>query len=190
MRRPLIALIALAALAAPLGGCASKEQTVTHGETEGSYLDLDGLKYQVQISRALNPASNEDRYYLRGLSKADAQLQPDEAWFGVFMRVENTGKETRRATSLAQFEIADTTDTIYRPLTIDSAVNSFSYQGGVVPSRSQIPLIDSPPFNTPSIGGSLILFKVRNGSFDNRPLELTIRGTVLPQQEVTVDLDV
>ena len=47
-----------------------------HGATEGTYLDLGGLKYQVQISRLLNPSSIEDRAYLVGLNtgRGDARV--------------------------------------------------------------------------------------------------------------------
>ena len=192
MRRPLLALATVLALAGavPLAGCASKEKTVTHGETEGSYLDLDGLKYQVQISRELNPADNEDKDYLRGIAPAVAKLAPGEEWFAVFVRVENGHDRNIRATSPNSFEISDTQDNVYHPVAINPSSNDFAYDGGSVPGHGQIPLYGTPAFNSPSVGGALVLFKIKNASFDNRPLVLSIGGTSLPQTDVTVDLDV
>ncbi len=190
MRRCLIAFASLLALAAPLAGCSSKEKVVTRGETEGSYLDLDQLKYQVQISRQLNPRDEEDRYYLRGISDADSALAPGESWFAVFMRVENGNERAIAASSPDDFEISDTQDTVYHPVAIDSQVNNYSYAGGLMPAKTEIPRVDAPGFVNSSVAGALVLFKVKNGSYDNRPLELVIKGTTLPQKEVTVKLDV
>ena len=47
-------------------GC-NKEETVTVAETEGIYVTVDDLKYQIQISRILNPAAPDDSAYLRGM---------------------------------------------------------------------------------------------------------------------------
>ena len=67
MRRLLVISAALlCALAA--AGCGNKQETVTLGETEGIYLDIDELKYQVQISRYMNPDDVEDQAYLTGLT--------------------------------------------------------------------------------------------------------------------------
>ena len=79
-------LVALAAVA--LGACGNKEKVTLHGDTEGIYIDVGGLKYQVQISRVLNPTDREDSGYMIDLP-ADQQLAKDENWFAVFMRVEN-----------------------------------------------------------------------------------------------------
>src|SRR4051794_28712182 len=105
VRRALIVL-ALALLALPLAACGDKKAVVTHGDTEGVYLDVGALTYQVQISRQLNPADPEDRAYLLGLSPLEAKLGPDEAWFAVFMSAWNEGDHAAPAAS--SFEIADT----------------------------------------------------------------------------------
>src|SRR5690606_38371032 len=62
--RRVLALTAVSALALPLAACGNKEEVVTHGHTEGSYLNVGNLTYQVQISRQLNPADVTDRSYL------------------------------------------------------------------------------------------------------------------------------
>ena len=43
-------------------------------ETEAVYVTLDGMKYQVQISRQLNPLLIDDRDYLDG--SAESELEP------------------------------------------------------------------------------------------------------------------
>jgi hypothetical protein len=55
-------LVVLAALA--VGACGNKESRTLHGDTEGEYIDVGPMKYQVQISRLLNPTYPEDRGYL------------------------------------------------------------------------------------------------------------------------------
>ena len=54
-----VLLIVVAALV--LVGCGRGEGQVTTAETEGLYLDIGGLKYQVQLSRYMNPSDIEDR---------------------------------------------------------------------------------------------------------------------------------
>ena len=61
--RPLtLLLVVIAALA--VGACGDKQEITLHGATEGTYIDVGGLKYQVQISRLLNPTDREDEGYL------------------------------------------------------------------------------------------------------------------------------
>ena len=92
--------------AAALGACGNKQDKITHAETEGMYLDLGDLKYQVQISRQLNPADSEDEGYLIGVRPQDRQLAKDETWFGIFIRVQNTTDDAHQAAE--EFEIRDT----------------------------------------------------------------------------------
>jgi hypothetical protein len=178
-----LALLVTAALAA--GGCATGHSSIVKtAETEGIYLDLGGMKYQVQISRYMNPSDVEDRSYLAGLPTG-VEPTGKETWFGVFMRVEN---ETDRPLPAAHdFEIVDTQENVYRPIPLDAKSNPFAYQGGEVGPRSILPLPDSAAGNTP-IQGALVLFKVKVESLQNRPLELHIIGS--GGDKATVALDV
>ncbi len=157
-------------------------------ETEGLYLTVGDLKYQVQVSRQLNAADPEDRGFLVGVPADERELDPGEVWFGVFLRVENDEGEVPLAPA-HDIEIEDTQDTVYEPMPLDES-NVFAYRstepippGGLIPER------DSPPAETP-IQGSLLLFKVTNASLDNRPLELKIDSRSVPQQTGIIDLDV
>ena len=89
MTRRLLMVLALGAALA-LAGCGNKVETRTLAETEGLYLDVGDLKYQVQISRIINQYDIEDRSYLRGLPSGTLPPKADEAWFGVWLRVQNT----------------------------------------------------------------------------------------------------
>src|SRR3954449_8149491 len=91
-RLSLLAVLSLCAVVA--AGCGNKVENRTLGATEGLYLDLDELKYQVQISRYLNPNDVEDRTYLSGLPAGTTQPGGDETWFAVFMRVSNANDRT------------------------------------------------------------------------------------------------
>ena len=186
MRR--FALIAaVLAAAAPLAGCGNKEDEILVAETEGAYLDVGELRYQVQISRQLNPVDIEDRAYFQGIPVRERILREGESWFGVFMRVENPSDEPQRAT--LDFELEDTQDTIYEPVRL-APENPFAYRGGVIQPAETLPPASSVAQQNEAIGGSLVLFKVRTDSFENRPLELKILSPDVPQSEATLALDV
>ena len=98
-----------------LVGCGNKVETRTVGETEGLYIDVGDLKYQVQISRIINPYDVEDRNYLRGLPAGTLPPKADEAWFGVWLRVQNNSS-ARTFDTAADFEIVDTQENRYEPI--------------------------------------------------------------------------
>jgi hypothetical protein len=183
-RSVLLSLAALAALAA--GGCGNRTETAIIGETEGIYVSVDDLTYQVQLSRILNPASPEDQAYLKGLPEAETELGADEVWFGVFMRVENETDEQLSATG--DFKIVDTQDATFEPMELDTELNEFVYEPRAIPPGELLPELNSPPSDN-TIQGALILFKVKVASLYNRPLELEIESTRGGDSAV-VDLDV
>jgi hypothetical protein len=183
MMRPLRILLATALVA--LAGCGS-ETTATVADTEGLYLDINGLKYQIEMSRYMNPADVEDRQYLVGLPEGTEPPAADETWFGVWVRVENTSEdETRPAAS--NWEIHDTQEKVYRPIPL-SDDNPFAFEPVDVPPKTVIPLADSAAGQGP-IQGSLLLFKLKVDSLQNRPLELKFSNGG-GGQEGTYDLDI
>ena len=168
----LLSLAALAALAAC--GCGNRTETAIIGETEGIYVTVDELTYQVQLSRVLNPASIEDQAYLAGLPEGE-EVEPgaDEVWFGIFMRVENETEETLPATDT--FTIVDTQDNHFEPIELDTEANVFDYEARPIPSGELLPEPNSPPSDN-TIQGALLLFKVEIQALYNRPLELEIES--------------
>ncbi|HEX2102954.1 MAG TPA: hypothetical protein VHF51_04845 [Solirubrobacteraceae bacterium] len=185
MRRLLTLLVTLVAATA-LVACGNKEEVVLHGATEGIYLDLGELKYQVQISRQLNPASPEDRAYLVGLDASQRDLPAGQEWFAVFMRVQN--EDTRPHPAAREYTITDTQENKFRPVPLGPE-NVFAYRAGTVGPESLIPVADSPAAEG-SIQGALLLFKIPTRNLENRPLELEIASPDTPGLTATVDLDV
>jgi hypothetical protein len=182
--RRLAATTAVAVAAATsLAACGSEEPTA--GKTEGVYVNTGDLKYQVQISRQLNPNDFEDRDYLTGLPAGES-LKAGQEYFAVFMRVFNKTGEDHPAAS--QFVIRDTTGKEYKPIALNANLNRTAYRAAVVHGGDQIPVPGSLARENLTQGG-LILFKVENGSYANRPLELDITP---PEggRSATIDLDV
>lgn len=181
--RRLLATTAVAVAASTSLAACGEEEEPTHGRTEGVYVNTGELKYQVQISRQINPNDAEDRDYLAGMTGGDRQLAEDEDFFGVFIRVMNTSDEEHPSAS--EFFIEDTTGKKFEPVRVSNPVG---YRPMVVKPGDQIPVPGSQGRENPTQGG-LVLFKIPVASFDNRPLELHIAP---PQggEEATVDLDV
>jgi hypothetical protein len=182
LRRLAAAAVVALAAATSLSACGGDEPR--NAKTEGVYVNTGDLKYQVQISRLLNPTDFEDRDYLVGVPTADG-LTGDEEWFGVFMRVFNESK--RQQTSAHQFEIRDTTGKAFDPVPL-AGDNRVAFRSGVINPGDQNPVPGSEARENTTQGG-LILFKIPVHAFANRPLELHI----IPPgggPEATVDLDV
>jgi hypothetical protein len=153
-------------------------------ETEGIYLDIDELKYQVQMSRQLNTLREDDREFLIGVSDADRSLSREEEWFGVWLRVENPNDDDRP--NAVDFEIRDTQENVYRPVQIGPD-NVFAYRAAEVEGESRYPDPQTAAGERPPYG-AFLLFKLRRFSLDNRPLELVITGR--NGQQGIVNLDV
>ena len=188
MSRPRLALLpALTALLllAAFAGC-GKHKTTTVAHMEGVYVDAGPLTYQIQISRQLNPRDSEDRSYFVGVDPAEAKISPDEVWFGVFLRVQNTSKNTQLAAE--EFEITDTLDEVYKPVPIAKS-NPFAYFAREVGPGGLLPSTGSVAAQGPVGQGALLLFKLKLTSFENRPLELRIKSRSLPPEEARIELD-
>lgn len=155
-------------------------------EAEGFYLSLGELKYQVQITRQLNPDDIQDRAYLTGVPEAERDLAADQVWFAVFVQVENEAEEAK--TPSGDIEIIDTQEEVFKPLGLE-ATNLFAYRSTEpIPPGEVLPLSGTPAYDTP-IRGSLLLFKLELDALDNRPLELKIESSTTDQTGI-IDLDV
>jgi hypothetical protein len=180
-------LAAFAVLLASVGGltaCGNKQDRTTNGETEGAYVDVGPLKYQVQISRQLNPSIPEDADYLVGLPEG-VTTAPDEIWFAIFMRVENDGDAPRQAAS--DFTITDTLDDTFRPVAL-SKDNVFAYRPQLLQPAALIPDPNSAAGEGPT-QGSLILFKLKTPDLQNRPLILHINEGGASGESTSVEID-
>ena len=185
MSRRLVTLLLVALAALVVGACGNKEDKTLHGATEGIYIDVGGLKYQVQISRVLNPTDREDRDYLVDLP-ADQQLKPDENWFAVFMRVENDSDKAAPATDA--YSIKDTQGNVYKPIAMGPK-NVFAYRPAVLQPKDILPLPSTGAAEN-TIQGAMVLFKIPVANFQNRPLVLEIPPPSGAGETGSVDLDV
>jgi hypothetical protein len=177
-------LLLIAALATAFAGC-GVEDYIHEAETEGVYVDVGNLVYQVQLSRYLNPGDIEDREYLMGLPAGTSpQLPGSETWFGVWMRVKNYSDET--LTPSDDFTIVDTEENEFRPIPLDDT-NVFAYRPIPLHADAVLPTPDSAAASGP-IQGSLILFKLPVDSLQNRPLKLEIKQAGSETAEIHLDL--
>ena len=184
---PSLATLLAAALALTLSACGNKHEVIHHAETEGIYVNVDELKYQVQISRQLNPgAIAEDRAFVEGVAGEDAELADDEVWFAVFVRIENESDE-EQLPAIA-YELEDQQGNSYEPVEIEES-NPFHYDPSPIPPGSYVPNPDSIARQVTSIGGMLQLFKVKYETLDNRPVELVITSSST-DDVTTIDIDV
>ena len=189
LRRP-VAVLAAVLVASGLAACGKhldEEARVVHVETEGLYLPVGELKYQVQASRQLNPGDEQDRPLLSGIPVADRELQSDQVWFAVFLQVENEASHPLPPSG--KIEIHDTQDNVYEPIELE-ATNDFAYRATQpIPAGEVMPLPDTPAFGT-AAQGAMLLFKLKLQALDNRPLELKIENDIGPPQTGIIDLDV
>jgi hypothetical protein len=178
-------LALLVSLAAVLAGCGNKESVVTVAETEGVYVDVNGLTYQVQLSRYLNPGDVEDKQYLQGLPTGiNPQLPGDEIWFGVWMRVKNYSDVA--LTPATDFTIVDTQGDEFRPVPL-AETNPFIYDPVKLEHAQVLPTPDTTAASG-VIQGSLILFRLSTAALQNRPLKLEIEQGEGAKGEVDLDL--
>ncbi len=182
MSRRLSPLLILAVLALVAAGCGRGEGVRTTAETEGLYLDIGGLTYQVQSSRYMNAATSRTAICLFNLPENVAELGPDESWFGVWIRVQNQTEEVLPSATV--WEVHDTQDNIYRPVALE---NQFAFEPGDLAPGAIVPAPDSAAGQGPN-QGALLLYKIRYESFQNRPLELVFGPE--QGQRGTYDLDV
>jgi hypothetical protein len=185
MRARSLTLLLVAITALAVTACGDKEARTLHGDTEGSYIDVGNLKYQVQISRLLNPTDREDQGYLVDLPGGQ-QLGATDQWFAVFMRVENDSKQPGRAAT--DYDIRDTQGNVYRPITMGPK-NVFAYRSAVLQPKDILPFASSPAGEN-TIQGAMLLFKIPVANFQNRPLVLEIHSPSGGNETGTVDLDV
>jgi hypothetical protein len=184
LRMLLVSALAGAGLLA--SACGQLEDVRTVGETEGLYIDINNLRYQVQISRVLNENDPDDRDYLAGLPETE-RPEPGETYFGVFLRVQNTTEDTTAETA-DEFEIVDTDEESYEPIELPEE-NIWAYRPTTLGPGDILPPENSAQF-TGTTRGALLLFVVGVDTLQNRPLEFEIHSPTNPDEIGTIDLDV
>jgi hypothetical protein len=151
-------------------------------ESEGTYVTIGNLEYQVQISRQLNPTDVEDKDYLVGIPPVQADLKPNEAWFGIFVRVKNPSHKTLRTAS--DFTLTDTVGNEYTPVKTTSLVG---YDAAVLTPGDLFPHSNETAAYGPT-QGKLLLFKVSYSTLDDRPLEMEIHAPDGDKGSIRIDV--
>jgi len=176
------ALVAILALSAC--GLEHRKNHNTVGDAENMYVNAGPLTYQVQLTRQLNPYATEDTQYLAGLSSPQT-IPATKLWFAVFLWAKNQSGHPQ--TTSDRFEIVDSSGTTYQPVTLNPTLNPYAWTQQTLQPDGTEPAPDTTAADGPTQGG-LILFKLDNSIYSNRPLTLEIfaPGQAKP---TTVSLD-
>ena len=154
-------------------------------ENNGVYEQAGNVTYQLQVSRQLNPYSTEDKQYVTGVPAADSRLGPTQLWYGVFLWAKNQTDSVQ--TSTDNFDIVDTTGRHYLPLPLSRSLNNYAWTARRLSPGSIEPAPGTTAYYGPTQGG-LLLFKLSNAVYSNRPLTLEIRSPT-GQVEASISLD-
>jgi hypothetical protein len=166
LRRLTLAACVLAAAASPGLVACGEEQGVEEPAREGLALELDGVDYNVFITRQLNPRVTPDGAYVT------EEAPPGSALYGVFIQVCNNSEEPRETVS--EFVVKDSQENEFEPeeLPVD---NHFAYSPRTLNPEECIPEAGSVAQLGPS-AGSMLLFEFPLETTENRPLELEMHG--------------
>jgi hypothetical protein len=161
-----------------LAACGEEEPGVDEPAREGLALELDGIDYNVFITRQLNPRVAPDGAYVT------EDAPPGEALYGVFIQVCNHSEEPHETVS--DFIVKDNQENEFEPeeLPVD---NAFAYSPRTLQPDECIPEAGSVAQLGPS-AGSMLLFRFPLETTENRPLELELEGE--SGETLTFELDI
>jgi hypothetical protein len=187
VRRRLPPLAACLLALAVAAGCGNKDEHpgVDEPAREGLAVPLDGVEYNVFLSRELNRRLPEDSAYYKG-----PEAPPGEILFGVFLQACNRSGETKRTAE--EFAIKDNQGEIFHPVELEQD-NEFGYHSRSLAPKECIPKDGSLAQLGPT-GGSMLLFRLPIEKTENRPLELEVEGSFDPveakREKLTFELDI
>jgi hypothetical protein len=183
MPRRLVMLLCLAVLGTgAAAGCgeADVEQGVDEPAREGLALELEGIEYNVFITRELNPKITPDRAYV----KAGTEPGKNETLYGVFLQACNRTHEPHQ--SVDRFKIVDNQGNEFEPSELPED-NPFAYHAQELEPTECIPESGSVAQLGPS-AGAMLLFRIPLANTEYRPLELEIEGK--GDKHLTYQLDI
>jgi hypothetical protein len=138
---------------------------------DGSYIQAGPITYQLEISRELNPYSIQDAPFVKGLPAGYPPPTANQLWYGVFLWAKNQHHTAYRTSD--NFEIVDSQGTVYRPIKLNTQLNPWAWTSQLLQKNDTQPAPDSVQSEDPAQGG-LLLFKVDNSVYQNRPLILYV----------------
>jgi hypothetical protein len=167
-------------LAGGFAACGNdEEQGVDEPAREGLALEMDGIDYNVFITRQLNPQVQPDQAYYRGPDPG-----PDELLYGVFLQVCNNSDEPRETADT--FVVKDNQGNEFEPEEVGDTENEFLYRPKQLDPEECIPQAGSVAQLGPT-AGSMLLFRIPLTNAEYRPLELEIEGE--GGKKLTFELD-
>lgn len=190
LRLPL--LLAAAALALGISGCGLDHRTTETGVSQNElsaggepYFNVGPVTYQIQVSRQINPFDPVDVQYFAGVRNAQ-DLPGTQFWYGVFLWAKN--QSGAKQTTADTFKLEDSYGDIYTPTVLNASVNPYAWAAQTLLPDAIEPLAGTTASNG-STGGGLILFKLNESVYSNRPLTLEIfaPGSTTPSR-VSLDL--
>jgi hypothetical protein len=190
LRLPL--LLAVAALAVGVSGCGVEHRSTATGVSQDElsagnepYFDVGPVTYQVQVSRQLNPFDSSDVQYLAGVQGAQ-DLPGTQFWYGVFLWAKNQSGSYRKTTD--SFKLVDSAGNVFTPTELNASLNPYAWTAQTLYPNAIEPQPDSTASNGPN-GGGLVLFKLPQTVYANRPLtlEMFAYGSTKPSK-VSLDL--
>ncbi|HEX3804580.1 MAG TPA: hypothetical protein VHV75_17265 [Solirubrobacteraceae bacterium] len=188
----LSSLLVVAALAVGLSGCSVEHRTDQTGVSQDElsaggepYFWAGPISYQVQISRQLNPYDPVDVQYLAGVAGAQ-DLKSQQFWYAIFLWAKN--QTNRYVTTTDTFKLLDSDGQVFSPTPLNASVNPYAWTAQTLAPDGIEPMADSTASNA-SAGGGLILFKLDQNVYSNRPLTLLVYapGSTKPSR-VSLDL--
>jgi hypothetical protein len=182
MPRLPVMLLCLAVLALGAAACgeADVEQGVEEPAREGIAVPLDGVDYNVFITRQLNTRVAPDSAYV----EAGTEPEPDETLYGIFIQVCNHSDEAHETTD--EFKVVDAQGNEFEPEELPED-NHFAYHAGELLPDECIPEAGSVAQLGPT-AGSMLLFRLPLANTEYRPLELEVEGE--GDEHLTFELDI
>ena len=159
---------AAAAVLVPLLSACGDEPGVDEPAREGLAIDIDGINYNVFITRELNLAIPPDKAYYNGPA-----AKPGNALYGVFIQACNISENEDRV-STADFVVEDNQGTEFEPLELEED-NAFAYRSTKLRGNECVPEEGSVAQLGPT-AGSMLLFDFPLENTENRPLELVVKS--------------
>ncbi len=159
---------------------------IADSDNDGAYVSAGPITYQLQISRQLNPYATEDSQYIRGLPAGTTQPTGQQLWYGVFLWAKN--QHHHAYTTSDNFEIVDTQGNVYKPLKLNTAKNPYAWTARTLQFGETEPGEDTTAAQS-FTQGKLLLFKLDDSIYNNRPLTLYILSATNQKiGEISLDL--
>jgi hypothetical protein len=183
-----IACVTLLGAAGTLSACGQGIGEPDAGEAhrEGLALELQGISYNLFLTRQLNLEDVTDRGYAEELPGAP----PGSAYYGIFLEACNVSEEPLRTATA--FRVIDSAGNEFEPIDLDPD-NPFAYQPITLEPGDCIPEEGSLA-NAGPTSGALLMFELPLEAVENLPLELVVNDGFDPAEgepdELLFELDI